>query len=181
MNFNWIRSLFLALALCASGVAAPSFAASWVSFTASSSVHDIIVDNGLSLQQMIEAGHYDRVDSFLTPDRFPLDVSVAGKQKLVVELVHFDRKILTGYVLGELKLKDLRPATIAELLAFGVAFPEEQRKHPIVALGSVYEFDTWSHYVAYLSGDGASRILDTDTLGNIWWGVDYHFLAVRNK
>jgi hypothetical protein len=136
----------------------------------------LTVDYSLTLMQMIDAGRYDWINSDITSKRFP--VQGQGKQELTAELVHFDRSISSDDAVAELDRRGLRPATITELLAFGVAYPEEQRKFPIVALGSVTEV-FGRRFVPYLYRDGAGRDLYLDWLDGGWAG-GCRFLAVRN-
>jgi len=69
------------------------------------------------------------------------------------------------------------PAKIEGLLAYGAKNPEEQRKYPIIGLGSVAKV-RGGRYVPCLDGRDAERLLDL-----IWWGVGWvgvcRFLAVR--
>jgi hypothetical protein len=136
----------------------------------------LTVNYSLTLMQMIAAGHYDWVNSDITPKRFPAHGH--GKLELIAELVHFDRNISSDDAVAELERRGLRPATITELLAFGAAQPKKQRKFPIVALGSVAELGG-ERDVPYLYGGAASR-----RLGLHWRSVDWRgdscFLAVRN-
>lgn len=133
------------------------------------------VDYDKSLEEMIAAGRYDWKNSDITADRFP--VKGKGKKKAEVELVHFNRDISSEDAIAEMDKLGLRPATIEELLAFGAANPDIQRKFPIVALGSVAEV-SGSRFVAYLRRVWSERSL---SLG--WfafdWNPDCRFLAVR--
>jgi len=95
----------------------------------------IVVDYRMSLHEMIEAGGYDYVNDDINAERFP--ISGTGTMSLDLELVHIGRSISSDAAEKELEKRGLRPATIAELLAFGAAHPEVQRSLPIVALGSV--------------------------------------------
>ena len=136
----------------------------------------ITIDYGLTLADMIAAGRYDWTNSDITAKRFPLNGG--GKVDVAVELVHFDRSISSDDAIAEMRRRGLRPATLAELLAYGAKFPEEQCKFPIVALGSVTAVDGY-RFVPYLCGVGSKRDLYL-----YWWDVDwngdYRFLAVRN-
>lgn len=54
------------------------------------------------------------------------------------ELVHLDDDMSVNGVLYELTRQGLRPALYEELLGFAKQYPDEQRKHSITAIGSVY-------------------------------------------
>jgi hypothetical protein len=133
------------------------------------------VDYGKSLAAMIQAGRYDYANSDITEKHFPV---ASGPTEVSIELVHFDRVMTSDEILAELDRKGLRPATLPELLAFGVKYSEKQREFPIVALGSVWRGWVDLRHVPYLWGDAGLRNLDLDWLGN-WWDVHSRFAAVR--
>lgn len=135
----------------------------------------ITVDYSLSLEQMIALGQYDSKNDDITAERFP--VKGEGKKEVVVELVKYEENMSSDEVLADLDSKGLRPATHEELLAFGTAFPELQRKFPIVALGSVAEV-YGLRYVLYLDGDDSRRRLGLGWFDDVWY-AGYRFLAVR--
>ncbi|MEK7584402.1 MAG: hypothetical protein AAB490_04090 [Patescibacteria group bacterium] len=106
------------------------------------------------------------------------DVSTESRE-IEFELVHLDKDASTNAVLAELKRLELRPALYEELLAFAKQYPDEQRKYPIVAFGSVcqYDGDLFSPYVL--------ESVDGRCLGMDWidrpdpWDRSCRFLAVR--
>lgn len=136
----------------------------------------LTLDYGMSLEQMIAAGQYDWMNSDITKERFPIVGS--GVVEFECKLFHFDRNVSSEEATRLIIADGWQPAKIEHLLAFGAAKPEEQRKYPIIALGSVAEFAD-GRCVSCLCRDGAKRRLH---LG--WrhggWGGDYRFLAVRN-
>ena len=133
------------------------------------------VDYSRSLEVMIAAGHYDWKNDDITAKRFPLKGD--GTQQFEAKLFHFNRNVSSEQAVEAIKADGWEPAQIEHLLAFGEKFPEEQRKYPIIALGSVARVGGDRH-VPCLSRGGARRRL---RLG--WWDVDwyddYRFLAVR--
>ena len=134
-----------------------------------------IVDYGMDLAMMISVGRYDWVNRDITTDRFPLNGS--GKTKVDAKLVYFGYNISSENVVKELDKKGFRPATIEELLAFGVTNPEIQRQFPVVALGSVCKVDG-DRVVACLFRSVSGRSLDLGLWHGDW--LDYfRFLAVR--
>ena len=178
MKLNWVRTFCLACVLCISSLVTPVFAAGEQAAIAQSTVtYTITVNHDLSLEQLIVAGHYDFMNPFITPKYFPLQGK--GKEQLVVAVVTIDRSMSSEGVIAYLVEQGLRPATVAELLTFGAAFPDEQRKHEIVALGSVAEVDGRRN-VPCLYEVGAWRLLYLDWWDGGWSGY-YRFLAVRNK
>jgi hypothetical protein len=134
-----------------------------------------LVNRDLSLAEMISVGKYDWVSGDITVERFPIVGS--GLTETNFELVHFNRDISSEDAAAELAKRGLRPADLAELLAFGSAFPEKQRKDSIVGLGSVAGIDCY-RYVAYLDGDVSERYLALYGWG-ARWGARFRFLAAR--
>ena len=139
-------------------------------------VYPITVDYGLSLEQMIATGRYDWVNSDITSEHYP--IVGTGTVALEGQLVHYGRNMSSEAVLADLDQKGLRPATMAELLAFGAKYPELQRQFPIVELGSVWPYPLGDRSVGYLARVGRGRRLRL-----VWfaddWGASYRFLAFR--
>ena len=98
-------------------------------------------------------------------------------REVAFEYVHMDRDASTDEVLAEMDRKGLRPALYEELLGFAEKYPDEQRKFPIVALGSEADVRGDRHVAFLWSGD------DGRSLGLSWVGLGwydrYRFLAVR--
>lgn len=143
---------------------------------AAANVFTATVDYGKRLSAVIKAGKYDWVNSDITEKNFPA-TREEGTEEVAFELVHFNRVISSDGALAEMYKVGLRPATLEELLAFGAKYPEEQRKYPVVALGSV-----WRHlndrHVPILGSGSVGRYLHLDWFGDDRNG-DYRFLAVR--
>jgi len=137
----------------------------------------VFVDYSLSLPQMIAAGKYDWVNPDITEKNFPVPENyVLGSDP---KIFHFSRNVSSEDVVKEMDKEGYEPAMIWDLLDFGAKNPEEQRKFPIVGLGSVGEVGG-HRYVPYLDGDDSERDLDL-----CWWGhgwdAFYRFLGVRKK
>ncbi|MEK7384088.1 MAG: hypothetical protein AAB262_12495 [Elusimicrobiota bacterium] len=98
-------------------------------------------------------------------------------REVAFEYVHMDRDASTDEVLAEMDRKGLRPALYEELLGFAEKYPDEQRKFPIVALGSEADVSCLRH-VAFLWDDDDGRHLDLIWVDGDWDG-DCRFLAVR--
>lgn len=102
---------------------------------------------------------------------------LSGDRELVFEYVHPNRDATTTKVLIEMLGLGLRPALYEELLGFAERYPNEQQKHPIIALGSI--MGTGIHRrVPCLWDEGRGRLLSTRSLANDWVDV-YRFLAVH--
>ena len=134
---------------------------------------EIIVDYSQTLTEMILAGQYDWHNNDITECRFPHQQE--GKVTLTPVLVHIDRNASTAEALAEIAKRGLRPATLAELLAFGATYPELQRKFPIVALGQSALIGGYPN-VPVLCGDGRERGLDLVWAG-LGWNGRCRFLA----
>ena len=128
---------------------------------------------------MIAAGRYDWKNDDITAKRFPItgvdQVEFEGK------LFHFNRDISSDDAERQIKADDPAnpwdPSKIEHLLSFGEKFPEEQRKYPIVGLGSVAEV-SGDHRVPCLVGSDSERGINLRwRVGD--WGARCRFLAVR--
>ncbi len=130
------------------------------------------------LSALIKQGNYDYVNSEITDENFPTDKK--GKTELEVELFDLDTRKSTDAVLALMDKAGLRPATMVELLSFGAQYPDEQRRYPIVALGSVWTDRDGYRYVGYLWGHPGYRHLYLYWL-DLDWPAYYRFLAVRKS
>ncbi|MBI4991797.1 MAG: hypothetical protein HZB99_01095 [Candidatus Harrisonbacteria bacterium] len=140
----------------------------------------VIINYDLSVESMVAHGKYDWKDDGITSENFP--TTRKDKANLVLELVYFDQALTSKEVLKELDKRGLRPAEFHELLAFGVKYPEEQRKYIIVALSSVWQLLDGFSGSLYLFVNGDKRILGLDYfeyLHNSKWGTSCRFAAVR--
>jgi hypothetical protein len=145
-------------------------------FPAQQEVFPVTVNYGLTVEKLVNAGKYDWSNSDINAKNFPSDRKDAAE--VAIELVHFGRSMESDEVLEELDKQGLRPATLAELLAFGVKYPEKQREFPIVALGSVWRGRNGFRSVACLCGYTDARSLSLRWLGSLW-SADFRFAAVR--
>lgn len=138
-------------------------------------IYPITVDYSLTLEQMIVAGAYDWVNSAITPKNFP----VKGKGIVILDaqFIYFGCSMSSDAIIAELDKIGLRPATHAELLAFGAKYPELQRQFLSVALGSVGEVGG-GRFVVYLWRHADERRLNLDCFAYYWFGY-CRFLAVR--
>lgn len=98
-------------------------------------------------------------------------------REVAFEYVHMDRNASTDEVLAEMDRNGLQPALYEELLGFAEKYPDEQRKYPIVALGSGTGV-SGRRCVAYLWRDDDGRRLCLDWIASDWSDC-YRFLAVR--
>ena len=139
-------------------------------------VFPVSMNYDLSVEVLIRVGEYNWSNSDITEKNFRSEEN--GTQSVELRLVHFNRVISSEDALKELDRMGLRPATLKELLTFGSTYKEEQRKHPIVALGSVSQHWHGRWFVAYLDGSAGNRYLGLGWLEDDWGG-HCHFAAVR--
>jgi len=115
------------------------------------------------LQRLISDGKYDSVNSNIIDENFPVPENfVLGSDP---KAFHFDHSISSEDVVKEMDKVGYRPAMIWDLLDFGAKNPEEQRKYPIVGLGSVGEIDG-GRSVPDLYGRDSERFLYL-----YWWAL----------
>lgn len=143
-----------------------------------SSSYNIQVDYSKSLQEMIDEGKYDWKNGDITAEHFPMTDD--GIMNLEVILLHLNRDISTENAEQEIARLGLKPAKIEHLLAFGAMYPEEQRKYPIVSLGSSWVDRDSNRFVTCLDEGSRKRRLDLYWTDDDWRG-HCRFLGVRNR
>ncbi len=130
---------------------------------------------GLTLAERITAGGYDWTNSDITEKRFPNDPTTVGEWEW--ELVGYDHNISSEAAKTALEVDGWVVAKWEHELAFGAAFPEAQRKNPIIALGSVCRV-LGGRCVLGLWRDGGERGVDLDDWV-VGWNPGCRFLRVR--
>ena len=131
------------------------------------------------LAEAIKDGTFDWKNGDIVEKNFPNIDHESGEQNLMVKLFHFGRDMSSEDAVKAMDKDGFRPATLRELLAYAVKNPDEQRKYPIVGLGSF-----WQHLlvrnVPCLDIDGGERLLYLLWWSYVWVG-HYRFLAVRKS
>ncbi|MCB9802925.1 hypothetical protein H6761_02825 [Candidatus Nomurabacteria bacterium] len=144
---------------------------------------NLIVGNNAKIYQIsvtgdisenVRFGNYDWSNSDINDRNFQAD----ERHQCEIIFKHFDKSMSTDAVLKALDAEGLRPATMSELLALGIEYPELQRQFPIVALGSVWQSLSGHRYVGYLNGLVSGRGLFLSWVGSGWLGY-CRFAAVR--
>ncbi len=135
--------------------------------------------DGRSLEEMKTAGGYNWTNSDITEKRFPITVDQTGE--LEARYFWFDEDIESPEAKRRIKAEDpanpWQAAQTGHLLAHGERHPEEQRKFPIIGLGSVAGV-FFFRFVPFLFGDGTNRYLSLRWWYDRWLR-DCRFLAVR--
>lgn len=139
-------------------------------------IYAVLVDFGMSIEELVKLGKYDWTNSDITSEHFP--TKRVGKVETKIEFVHFGRNISSDDALKELEKMGYRAAEAHELLASGAKYPDVQREFPIAALGSVWRLLRGNRFVVCLDGDGAERDADLNWFESDWDG-GWRFAAVR--
>lgn len=140
-------------------------------------IDHIAVPSDATYEQRIAAGNFGWRHEGLTEKQFPVTPEQAGSYDL--KRFHFNRSISSVHAIAEIREAGYEPAETGHIMAFGAASPDEQRRHPVIGLGSVQMVDG-SLSVPALWFDGDRRTLDL-----IWYDGDWHrnyrFLGVRRS
>ena len=140
--------------------------------------HKISVDYTQPLEKMIQAGNLQWADPKITDEHFPINRRPNGE--LEVQLIQLDKEKGSAEALVGLSAKGLRPVELPELLALAAAYPEEQKKGPVVALGSQWQYPKGGLLVSYLWSDAITGERTLNLVGSYRnWGSFYRFAAVR--
>ncbi|NTW27140.1 MAG: hypothetical protein HGA36_02350 [Candidatus Moranbacteria bacterium] len=138
-------------------------------------IYNVQVDYSKNVEEMVEITMHEWANEDITSEHF---LNIRGKSAEVsVELIHFNRSILSDDALLEMSAMGYRAANMQEFLAFGAKYPDLQRKFPIVGLGSVWHSED-SHLVAYMSWGASGRYLHLWHL-DLVWGDGCRFAAVK--
>ncbi|MFZ2189513.1 MAG: hypothetical protein WA057_01435 [Candidatus Magasanikiibacteriota bacterium] len=145
------------------------------------SKYTVSVDYGKSVKEMVAAGRYDWSNDDINDTNFKVNGN--GVVTIDLELVHLNKTASSEDVLSYFEQNGLRPATLAELLAFGATYPEIQREFPIVCVDK--ETSSWVGPGGYRNVPYLSRCVSGRGLGLCWfgggWGGVCRFLAVRKS
>lgn len=138
---------------------------------------NLSIDYPYSLANQIKAGGYKWTHENITERRF----LALGKGLAEVEarLFLFGKRVWAQDTVKQIALKGWQLAKIQHLLAFGIKYPNEQQRYPIVALGSVMRVED-RYGVALLDWDGTGRVLTFDWWSGLW-DAGTRFLAVRDS
>lgn len=139
-------------------------------------VYPIQVNYDLPLRDAIDAGDYQAVNASITGDNFPQ--ARHGHASLEIFLMRFVGRMTSEEVINALSKEDLRPADLPEFLAFGAAYPQEQRRFSIICLGSVWQDKKHYRNVPCLYEASEARSLDLHWWDDGWYSYS-RFAAVR--
>lgn len=139
--------------------------------------NQLTVSVDLGFEDRITRGQYGWRNSDLTEKRFPVAAEQVGDWEW--KLFHFDRDIESVEAIRLMKEDGYDAGQIGHILAFGEKYPEEQRKFPIIGLGSVAKVYL-NRYVPELW-----RVDGRRELRLYWfdrgWRRHFRFLGVRRR
>ena len=138
----------------------------------------VTVDYGRSLKEAIQAGKYDWANDYITGENFPSIRS--GVTEVEIVLVLFEPWTRPEAVLEEMTERGLRPAELQELLAFGAAYPDVQRKYPVLAIGSEWRNPLGEQFYPKLDVGRDGRIVSIRR-GDDGLGASNLIAAVRKQ
>lgn len=96
----------------------------------------LTVEADISFEDRIKRGNYGCCNSDLIEKKFfPITAEQVGDWEW--KLFHFDRSISSEEAIRLMEENGYAAGQIGHILAFGEKYPEEQRKFPIIGLGSV--------------------------------------------
>lgn len=145
----------------------------------------LLVDYRRPLADMIKDCRFADVHSKITEEHF--SIKLRPNREVEMRLFHFKRSVGTAEAILEMEELGYRPAELPELLAFARAYPNEQRKYPIICLGSVWQPWDSEWFVPSLDSYGGYRELFLERYGlegygdGIKWTRICRFLAVRKS
>jgi len=134
-----------------------------------------ITCNGIKTSVLVKRGQYDWTNASIGDTLFSIK-----KHKPVtrqIELVEFDHTVTSEEVLAEFARRGLERPTYEDGLVFGVMYPEEQRKHPVVFLHEAVQV-SGHRSVLVLNESVGMRHLSLVWFGGRWFRF-YVFAAVR--
>jgi len=140
-------------------------------------IYPVKVNYELSVEDAIEAGKYQAVNTDITGKNFPPSIR-KGQTDLEIVLVRFDHRMKSEDVLDALSKEGLRAAELPEFLAFGAEYPDVQRKFSVVGLGSVWQDRKGYRNVPCLYTASEGRYLDLHWWDDGWYSYS-RFAAIR--
>ncbi|MBP6889607.1 MAG: hypothetical protein KBC83_04135 [Candidatus Moranbacteria bacterium] len=135
------------------------------------------IEPDLAFEDRITRGNYGWRNSDLTEKKFLVTADQVGEWEW--KLFHFNRRISSEDAFGLIQEDGFEPGQIGHILTFGEINPEEQRKYPIIGLGSVAEV-LLDRFVPVLWYDDDRRGLCLSWFDRDW-GDRCRFLGVRRR
>ncbi|HSD11971.1 MAG TPA: hypothetical protein VLC10_00285 [Patescibacteria group bacterium] len=128
-----------------------------------------VIDYGMPLWRLVDAGGYRHYDADITDERFRPPGE--GVCTLAFEVMEFGALPDGDTALALIAARGVRPATFAEALAFGAARPDLPGSGILAAFGSVWgdaRFIPPRRYVPVIQAFNGHRYLDLQPLCFPW-------------
>lgn len=135
------------------------------------------VDPDFTFEEHIKLGNYDCDLTEMERD-FPVTADQLGEWEW--KLFHFDWCISSEEAIWLMKEDGYDAGQIGHILTFREINPEEQRKYPIIGLGSVAKLGLYLIVPALRDNHGGRCKLDVGWFGGAWGNYD-RFLGVRRR
>ncbi len=120
-------------------------------------IFSLSVEGKHTVSKLIVLGRYDWANDGIIDERFP--IVVHEPMNRTIEYVTFDHDLDSEEVLVEFARHGLKCPTYEDAFYFGIQYPEEQRKHPIVWLHEPVQDPQGVRYVLVLYKNGRRREL----------------------
>jgi hypothetical protein len=133
------------------------------------------VGGNQTMDELVQAGQYDGVHSFINQEKFPLEPRPPVEE--VVQLVDLARIAPSAEAVEEFARLGLRRPTCEEAVYFGARYPDAQRHRPIVWPHKPYQHADGSPRVFVHFGGTGYRSLDLFIDSS--WGAYCLFAGVR--
>lgn len=137
----------------------------------------IAVDYSRILKHCIVAGRYEYDHPMLNIINFPPDQEEQGFKEKSFVYYGFNEESCRNWIVSEMRNDGRRPAKLREVLAFGQAQPNLQRRFLITGLGSSCVIDSTRFFPTLAGYHGYGRSIDLRS--NEEWPLYYEFLAVN--
>jgi hypothetical protein len=139
----------------------------------------LTVEADLAFKDRIKRGNYGWwTNSDLTEKKFPVTEDQHGEWEW--KLFHFNRSTYSEEVIRLMKEDGYDAGQIGHILTFGEKYPEEQRKYPIIGLGSVAGVEYFTRRTPVLQCALWRRELYFGWFDDFWLDRD-RFLGVRRR
>ncbi|MFA7119738.1 MAG: hypothetical protein WC159_13295 [Sphaerochaetaceae bacterium] len=137
----------------------------------------LVIDYNQTIGQAITRGNYKWRNVDITVKNFPTSREVIGRKvEAFTKLFYFGYNISSEDVISKMDKDGYRPAMLMELLVLGFLFPGLQRRHSIVALGSIWQDAEGHPFAPCLDTYNSERGLELYASALNWRG--YCFLGV---
>lgn len=140
-------------------------------------VFTLTLEGAYKVSELVKQGKYDWVNDWITDECFPLEFE-SLPMRHTIELVEFEHDSTSEEVLAEFERLELERPTYEDALYFGIQYPEEQRKYPIVFLHEPVQGPCGRRHILGLDERVGKRRLNLRWFDNGWLQKDV-FAAVR--